>query len=98
MDPWTALRICLLGAGIGALLTAIAYARQVRELRDQVHRVAAEHERRKRRTPGSDLNPCTRSESNRLTRSVFRRDSYACIPCVAAIRRLGIQSRDKAFE
>jgi hypothetical protein len=42
MDAWTALGILLLGAGIGALLTAIAYARQVRELREQIHRVAAD--------------------------------------------------------
>jgi hypothetical protein len=45
MDPWTALGILLLGAGIGALLTAIAYAQQVRELREQIHRVAADREK-----------------------------------------------------
>jgi uncharacterized integral membrane protein len=45
MDAWTVLGIFLLGAGTGALLTAISYAGQVRKLREQIHRVAADCQR-----------------------------------------------------
>jgi hypothetical protein len=36
MDPWTALEIFLVGAAIGALLTAIAYAGRIRQLRESL--------------------------------------------------------------
>jgi hypothetical protein len=56
MDPWTALGILLLGAGIGALLTAVAHARQVRELREPIHHVAADREKQaKSEQPASSV-------------------------------------------
>ena len=36
MDPWTALGILLLGAAIGALLTAIACVGRIRQLREDL--------------------------------------------------------------
>jgi uncharacterized integral membrane protein len=53
MDPWTALGIFLLGAAVGALLTAIAYSGQVRRaqgemkiLRRQDQKPPKEHDTR----------------------------------------------------
>jgi uncharacterized integral membrane protein len=36
MDAWFGLGVLLLGAAVGALLTAIAYSSQVRRLRSEI--------------------------------------------------------------
>jgi hypothetical protein len=36
MEAWFGLAILLLGAGLGALLTAIAYSSQVRRLKSEI--------------------------------------------------------------
>ena len=41
MDASTVLGIFLLGAAVGALLTAIAYRGRIHELREHIHRIAA---------------------------------------------------------
>jgi hypothetical protein len=57
MDRWAAVAVFLLGAGLGALLTRIMYASQIRQLRKMVESLAIR----------SDQTPSGQGQDQRLS-------------------------------